>query len=172
MKKSNEEKILEEMKKLSSINLPAKSAGLHYSTGITKTELNRSLNKLIDQGRIVRTGRHVHTRYELAPEKEGLAQAIQDLPGKFKTEHKLDGGAPLDLDPKTEAEIQECLRRFREANKNFDPRKTMKKKIKGKTREEFIAWLEEVLIPDLRESGSDPTAETFETCIKWIKKGE
>ena len=33
------------------------------------------------------------------------------------------------------------------------------------TREEFIAYLEEQLIPDLRESGRDETADDFATCV-------
>lgn len=35
----------------------------------------------------------------------------------------------------------------------------------------FVAYLEETLIPDLRESGRDLTADDFETAIKIIKGG-
>ncbi len=41
--------------------------------------------------------------------------------------------------------------------------------INGKTRYEFIRWLETTLIPDLKESGSTCTAEDFETCIKFMR---
>lgn len=43
------------------------------------------------------------------------------------------------------------------------------KKIKGKTAAEFIDFLEHTLIPDLKESGREFTAEDFETAVKWIK---
>jgi hypothetical protein len=33
----------------------------------------------------------------------------------------------------------------------------------------YIAWLENTLIPDLRESGSDAMAEEFEQCIKFMQ---
>jgi hypothetical protein len=86
MVSSNEKKIIQAMKESSG---SVGSAYLHLVTEITKTELNRALNSLIAQGKIIRTGRHVHTRYELAT-KKGLAQAIRDLPGEFKTAHKFD----------------------------------------------------------------------------------
>lgn len=34
----------------------------------------------------------------------------------------------------------------------------------------FIAYLERTLIPDLRASGTDATAEDFETCVKYLKQ--
>lgn len=46
--------------------------------------------------------------------------------------------------------------------------KNRARKIHGKTMEQFIDWLEEVLIPDLKESGFTCTAEDFETCIDWM----
>lgn len=45
---------------------------------------------------------------------------------------------------------------------------------KGRTMEqtdlEFVAYLEETLIPDLKESGHDCTAEDFERCVDIIKR--
>jgi hypothetical protein len=35
--------------------------------------------------------------------------------------------------------------------------------------EQFIAYLEGTLIPDLRESGNDATADDFEFCLKIIR---
>jgi hypothetical protein len=43
------------------------------------------------------------------------------------------------------------------------------KKIKGKTLQDYIDWLEETLIPDLKDSGMVCTAEDFETCIEWME---
>lgn len=34
---------------------------------------------------------------------------------------------------------------------------------------EYIDWLETTLIPDLKESGRDATAEDFEKCIEFMK---
>ena len=39
----------------------------------------------------------------------------------------------------------------------------------GWTRNEFIDFLENTLIPDLYDSGNDATAEDFETALKFIK---
>lgn len=36
------------------------------------------------------------------------------------------------------------------------------------TKLNFIEYLQETLIPDLRESGKDATADDFETCIKFM----
>lgn len=36
-------------------------------------------------------------------------------------------------------------------------------------KQEFIAYLKDTLIPDLRESGSDATADDFETCIRFME---
>lgn len=48
------------------------------------------------------------------------------------------------------------------------------KKVKGPTRwwtrEEFIAYLRETLIPDLRESGRDATADDFQTAIEFMEE--
>lgn len=38
------------------------------------------------------------------------------------------------------------------------------------TREEFIDYLRETLIPDLRESGRDCTADDFETAIEFMEE--
>ena len=35
-------------------------------------------------------------------------------------------------------------------------------------RERFLDYLQNTLIPDLRESGSDATADDFETCIRYM----
>ncbi len=35
---------------------------------------------------------------------------------------------------------------------------------------EFVAYLEETLIPDLRESGHECTAEDFERCVAIIRR--
>lgn len=35
--------------------------------------------------------------------------------------------------------------------------------------EEFVSYLEDTLIPDLRESGSDATADDFEEAVFWIE---
>ena len=37
------------------------------------------------------------------------------------------------------------------------------------TREEFTRYLTEYLIPDLRESGRDTTADEFEIAVKFIE---
>ena len=37
------------------------------------------------------------------------------------------------------------------------------------TKEEYIAYLETTLIPDLRESGMEATAEDFETAVMLLK---
>ena len=34
----------------------------------------------------------------------------------------------------------------------------------------YIAWLEDTLIPDLKDSGSDCTAEDFEHCIAIMRQ--
>lgn len=34
----------------------------------------------------------------------------------------------------------------------------------------YIGWLEDTLIPDLHESGTDATAEDFERCVKWMRE--
>ena len=39
-----------------------------------------------------------------------------------------------------------------------------------KTKEDFINFLENTLIPDLKRSGNDATAEDFEEAIYWITK--
>jgi hypothetical protein len=36
--------------------------------------------------------------------------------------------------------------------------------------EDYINWLETTLIPDLKDSGNDATAEDFETCIEWLRE--
>lgn len=36
--------------------------------------------------------------------------------------------------------------------------------------EEFVGYLEETLIPDLRRSGSEATAEDFEKCVRIIRE--
>ncbi len=38
------------------------------------------------------------------------------------------------------------------------------------TKAEFIAYLRNTLIPDLRASGSDFTADDFETCLKYMEQ--
>lgn len=44
------------------------------------------------------------------------------------------------------------------------------KKINGHTLPQFIAFLNETLIPDLKESGRDATAEDFESAVQWINE--
>lgn len=44
------------------------------------------------------------------------------------------------------------------------------KKINGHTLPQFIAFLNETLIPDLKKSGTEATAEDFESAVKWIKE--
>ena len=39
-----------------------------------------------------------------------------------------------------------------------------------KTKTQFIHFLEETLIPDLKESGMDFTAEDFETAVYFMKE--
>lgn len=39
----------------------------------------------------------------------------------------------------------------------------------GLTREDFIQYLEERLIPDLKESGHEYTAKDFETAVRFMK---
>lgn len=39
-----------------------------------------------------------------------------------------------------------------------------------KNKEEYIDYLEDTLIPDLKEAGSDATAQDFEEAIHWLKK--
>lgn len=39
----------------------------------------------------------------------------------------------------------------------------------SETKEEFIRYLKETLIPDLQESGLDATAEDFEEAIYWME---
>ena len=41
-----------------------------------------------------------------------------------------------------------------------------------KTKEQFICFLEETLIPDLKESGMDFTAEDFETAVYFMRLEE
>lgn len=43
------------------------------------------------------------------------------------------------------------------------------KKINGHTLPQFIAFLNETLIPDLKKSGTTCTAEDFESAVKWIE---
>ena len=37
---------------------------------------------------------------------------------------------------------------------------------------EFIGYLEELLIPDLEDSGRDGTAEDFRTCVAYLRELE
>tara|TARA_Y100000296_G_C5009394_1_gene174308 strand:+ start:359 stop:493 length:135 start_codon:yes stop_codon:yes gene_type:complete len=41
-----------------------------------------------------------------------------------------------------------------------------------KSKTQFIHFLENTLIPDLKESGSDFMAEDFETAVYFMKRGE
>ena len=43
--------------------------------------------------------------------------------------------------------------------------------MKPKSKEEFIKYLKNTLIPDLRKSGQEFTAYDFETCIDLIENG-
>lgn len=43
-----------------------------------------------------------------------------------------------------------------------------KKQAAGISKEEFCKYLREVLIPDLKDSGSDFTADDLETALKFI----
>jgi hypothetical protein len=36
-------------------------------------------------------------------------------------------------------------------------------------RDAFVEYLTQTLIPDLRESGSDATADDFETCVRYMR---
>jgi hypothetical protein len=36
-------------------------------------------------------------------------------------------------------------------------------------RDQFIEYLTQTLIPDLRESGRDATADDFETCVRYMQ---
>ncbi len=45
---------------------------------------------------------------------------------------------------------------------------TKPKKINGHTLPQFIAFLNETLIPDLKKSGTTATAEDFESAVQWI----
>lgn len=36
--------------------------------------------------------------------------------------------------------------------------------------DDFLLYLEETLIPDLRESGHDATADDFERCVEMIRE--
>jgi hypothetical protein len=40
-----------------------------------------------------------------------------------------------------------------------------------KTKEDFINFLKNTLIPDLRRSGTNETADDFEEAIYWMTKG-
>ncbi len=39
------------------------------------------------------------------------------------------------------------------------------------TRSSFVEYLRDTLIPDLRESGSDATADDFERCVSFMESG-
>jgi len=41
--------------------------------------------------------------------------------------------------------------------------------VNGFTKDKFVGYLENTLIPDLKESGMDATAEDFETAVKFIR---
>lgn len=61
-----EEKIIQCLKRATYVlKRGVKSSYLALETGITKTELNRGLNSLIEKGIVVREGRHTHTTYSL-----------------------------------------------------------------------------------------------------------
>lgn len=47
--------------------------------------------------------------------------------------------------------------------------KTKPKKINGHTLPQFIAFLNETLLPDLKESGRTETAKDFESAVEWIE---
>jgi hypothetical protein len=40
-----------------------------------------------------------------------------------------------------------------------------------RNKEEFVSYLESTLIPDLRESGRDATADDFQTAVYFIRQG-
>lgn len=46
--------------------------------------------------------------------------------------------------------------------------KAKAKTINGHTLPQFIAFLNETLIPDLKKSGTDATAQDFESAVQWI----
>lgn len=59
----NEKKVIACLKDGPAFNV--KAAYIALVTNITKSELNRTLNYLIDKGLVERIGRHTHTKYAL-----------------------------------------------------------------------------------------------------------
>lgn len=66
------------------------SSNIAKATGITKTELNRALNYLIDQGDLVRNGSGPKTSYSLSPAVKGIADFAKNT--RVVGRPKLDEG--------------------------------------------------------------------------------
>lgn len=74
-------------------------------------------------------------------------------------------GLPLEVAPRVlpESDCQARQREAREKLANVEPAT-----FNDYTRERFVEYLQETLIPDLKDSGSDATAEDFETAVHFI----
>lgn len=111
-------------------------------------------------------------------------EQIAKIKSKLEKDEPLDGADLSFIEVQKEhnrrAEIEELEKMWKASGaKTTDEAKApKKKKVKEKrtdesnfkTKQEFIDYLEDTLIPDLRGSGSDATADDFEEAIMWMKK--
>lgn len=105
------------------------------------------------------------SQHVIALYHDGKGELIGDNPEGWEFNPELFHFHPS---PVREAPLSECQAIQKETAERIAAHKTQ---IDGwESPEAFCAWLEETLIPDLKEWGSDCTAQDFETAVAFIRR--
>ena len=84
------------------------------------------------------------------------------MPTQMTGTHLCDRCYELETRIRSNTELADKITRSIKKEKGLDPQ----------TKDDFIYYLKMTLIPDLRASGTNATAEDFETAIRWINSDD